>query len=221
MMSRVFFLCYLTLALLGFERAFTANESGFNAEVSLSANSISLNDTLTLNAILSFPSSYHPNVDAITSELLSYNGFYPPAFHLMEKETKEIQKIGNIQRQEIKFILSPQIPGIHKVTLQLIKFDSEDEKEKSVYLPTEIFDLQVSNPKVSFDAQDLISPPMTFSKLLPVTIDLANKRGFQDSALITSTERTNIESSLLTKNPPWIMLISAIVVLIAIAIIRS
>lgn len=194
-------------------------DKGFSADISFSESRLALNENLSVNVRLSFPDNFHPNIEEMKSELLAYNGFYPPPFHLVKTDIKNREKIGNILVQEIIFTLSPQIPGKHRITFQLIKFESDVKEEKPVFILTDIFDVEFTVSKTSFDTNDLISPPMNFSKNFPVTIDLSNKKQFQDSNILQ--EKIAIEQSLLTKNPPWLMLISAVVVIIAIAIIRS
>lgn len=71
------------------------------------------------------------------------------------------------------------------------------------------------------DLHSVISPPMPLSQALPISISTENQRLFQNNPTLNELERKNAEIALNSRNFPWMAMISAFGVIIAIILIRS
>lgn len=193
----------------------TAPQSTFKADVTLSSQSIALTDQLNVHVSLTFPNTYHPNIDQIKSSMLEYNGLQEPPFYLMNSSVNPAVENNGIVSQEVILNVTPQMPGKHFLTLQLIRFDP-NAKGPSVQVPTDIFEVEVSVPTSTFNREAAMAPPMSFSKVLPITISAENQREFQHSP-----EGDRITAALQQRVIPWILLVSIVAVIITVILIRA
>lgn len=191
--------------------------SAFSVETTLSSNAIAIEDQVTLHATLKYPSPFHPNIELMKRRLLSNSGFYEPPFTLVKTIVQPPQTNGDIITQKVDFVLSPQQSGSHSLTLSLVPFVSD---EKNIEIASDIFMVKISNTDKNVDLQSLIEPPMALSKELPITLSQANRKEFLSNPKLLDAEAQYNAAFMKSKSFPWLLLISALAVLMVIMLIR-
>jgi hypothetical protein len=192
----------------------------FNAVATISTNTVSITDVLTFHIDLTFPDTHHPNIDLIKSNLQAYHGLDEPPFYIVKSEVQPVVKTNGSSTQIIDFTIAPQIPGMHFLSAQIVRFDP-NTTGNPVEIPTDIFKVDVSIPSISFHMKDVLAPPMPLTQHLPIEISTINQREYLTNPILIATEINAATSDLNNKTIPWISLISAAAVLIAIVLIRS
>lgn len=197
-----------------------AENNNFKADVTVSSTTINLTDVLNVRAVLSFPDSYHPNIDSIQSGLLTYNGLHEPPFYLVGKEVGPITKANGNSSQTITFAVAPQMPGQHILSLLMVRFDP-NSPGSPVTIPSELFDITVTATPSFFSMESALLPPLPLSQTLPINISIENQRAFQNNpAAISHAKKITIDA-LEQRSFPWGFFVSAIALLIAVVLIRS
>lgn len=195
-------------------------ENRFFATIQISSTHISLNEPLTVNVILKYPSTYLPNLKSMRKNLLSYAGLNPPPFAL-EKETVHTEHHAENSTTQIEWILSPQTPGKHFLYLQTILFENTDKTKPPVTLISDVFKINVSLNPFQFQSNSYIAPLLSLTQTPPITMSAENKQLFQKNPALSAQEIPRNLRLLKSKTLPWEMIFASIVVLIAYLLIKA
>lgn len=194
--------------------------SDFSVKTAVSAEQIAIDQSLTLQATLTYPSSYHPDINLMRSRLLTYAGLDEPPFTLTKEIAYPTQTSDKLVTQRFDFILSPQLSGEHFLTLHFIPFEPNSKEEKTVEIPSDVFTIQVTIPQVKFDLYSLIEPPMPMSQDLPVAISQANKREYLKNPSLWDQEAIKNGAFLKNKSFPWTPVVATLIVILVIFLVR-
>lgn len=209
---------FLMLAFCNVIEALQGDNTEFVVDIALSSQQLAIDDLLTVTAILTFPNTYHPNIDQMRSGIVAYGGIDDSPFVLMKSSAQPVQNKEGKSTQKIDFILSPQIPGDHFLTFQMVRFDS-NANDAAVEVPSDIFSVGVIIPEGNFQFNHVISGPLPLSQQLPITISEQNQRKYLQNAILESKERLRVMTVLQGTSFPWLSWLSAVVVLFVIVLI--
>lgn len=205
----------------------SSSPGGFSVSISISSVDISIADTLTIEATLTYPPVYQPETDAMIQQLLSYEGFDAPPFYLSQKTirqpVKTTQQGQDLLSQHLTIALLPQLPGKHFIAFQMLTFIPSDttSADKSIEIIPELIEVNVHIPKEDFRAAFLIAPPMTLSQDLPVTISDANRRRFIENPEAISKAAAQSLILIHGKKLPWQIIPAIFVVLTILLVIKG
>lgn len=183
---------------------------GFSLEITLPQTQISLLEELPLFVSLTFPDTYHINLENLRSRLL-YHSFSPDAPFSLNSEivlplTTTSQHI-NIQK--VVFILEPQYSGKHPLTFLVVSFEPNDPKTNPIVeLTSPIVEVLVT-PSSKGIKEPLDAPLMTFSMGFPIDLDADNRR-----AQIAPPYQSHILQVFKEREVPWLGIFSLVAALI-------
>lgn len=193
---------------------------GFSAEITLSDTEPSLADILTVHLTLTYPPTHHPRIEALIPQLLSYDGFNEPPFHLFSKVKKSSSKPSNEQpkgllSQQLLISLSSQIPGSQFLTFHTITFEpNQSNTSKAVEIISGVFQLNITTPPLDFQPQSLMAPLLSLSKDLPISLSFQNRRKFIDNHQTLSQEFDESKAFIKAKSLPWNLILALIAALL-------
>jgi len=155
-----------------------SNNSGFSASVDQSLAIIGVDRKLQIALTVSSPDGFQVDKDKVRNNLLSYNGFRPTPFVLLNEEV--IIQSDNTHR--IIFTLDPEYPGDYLLTFGMIEFYSEDESvSDTVKLFSGVFSIKVTASTTDIAYDGMIAPLMPLSVALPVDINGENREKYVDN----------------------------------------
>lgn len=197
-----------------------AKDGDFSVETTISSGSLDLNQQLTLQMILKYPSTYRPDIDSIQLGLVQNAGLYEPPFVVVRSEVHPPQETKETMTQQLDFIMSPQTLGKHYLSAGLIKFDPASKEGKKIFVASDMFTIDVGSPKVEVNLHSLIEPPMPFSTELPIVLSQSNRRAYIDNPHLIGEEAERNVEFIKSKVFPWLALAAALAVLLVIAFAR-
>jgi len=216
----------LMLLILSFgyaeETSWSRSVGQFSVEINLSTKQLPLDELLSIQMILKYPSAYRPNIGLMKSHLLSYEGLGEPPFALAREPTviSTITSNENTE-QHIEFILIPKLPGKYSLTFQDIVFDPIEKNSSSpISFITEIFEMTISMPTIEFEPNAFIAPLMPLSQKPFVTMDYINRHDYIDNPILLKQERLRNRTIIESKTLPWLSVIAALLVSIAILLVK-
>lgn len=215
-------LCLMILCFVfpGFCKEPEPQPSEFSVETAISSDTLDINQQLILQMTITYPSTYHPNIDLIRRRLVQNAGLYEPPFALAKDEVHPRQETKGIMKQQIDFILSPQTVGKHNLSAGLIQFDPNSKGGKKVDIASDLFTIDVNSSKVEVNLHSLIEPPMTFSTELPIVISQGNRRAHINNPLLLNEEAEKNAEFIKSKAIPWLAMTAALAVMLVIAFTR-
>lgn len=187
------------------------SQGDFSAQITLSAKQINLNDLLTVEIALAYPITYSPQVAILRKELLSFEGFYDPAFNLSsESITPALQQPNGRESQIIIFTLAPQLAGKHYLSFPRIVFKPKQKGQyPTVNMISNVFEVSVTSTPINFKPQELIEPLLPLSKELPVSMTTANRQKYIHNPLVIASEAVHGVTAVKMKAFPWEIIIAA------------
>lgn len=194
--------------------------SDFSVETTISTASLDLNQQLTLQMTLKYPSTYRPDINSIRQGLVQNAGLYEPPFVIVRDEAHPPQEVKGIFTQQLEFVMSPQTIGKHYLSAGLVQFNPESKEGKKIYTASDVFTIDVGSPKVEVNLHSLIEPPMPFSTELPIVLSQSNKRAYINNPQLESEEAGRNVEFIKSKIFPWLALASGLAVLLVIAFAR-
>lgn len=215
---RYFFIFFLLLP--GFFQGATLEQLPFSVEANVSSTTIAINQELTLQLILKYPSTFHPNLTLMQKRLLTYGGLYEPPFTLTQEIIYPLEEVHKVVTQKVEFLLSPQNSGRHFLTTGLIQFDLNSHEGKPVEIASDVFAIDVIIPKRDFDLSSFIQSPMGLSEQLSVSISQANKRAYLKNFALREEEQRRDSLLFEKKVFPWFSVFAGVVVILVTSLIR-
>lgn len=176
---------------------------GFSLAVTLPETEISLLEELTLFVTLTFPDTYHVNLDLLRSRLLYHSSSPDAPFTLGSEIVFPPSTSQHVNTQKVVLTLEPQYSGKHSLTFLVVLFEPNDPKQNSpVELISPIFEVRVTHPSKEIK-EPLLSPLMTFSMGFPIDLDADNRR-----ALRAPSYQSRILQVFKEREIPWLGIFS-------------
>jgi hypothetical protein len=188
------------------------DNQGFSASASFSQKTMSLMEPLQITLTLTYPKTFHPDIEQIRMNLFQNIGigetpFAPVNEHISSPETKK----EGFLTQILTFILSPKMAGTHQLTFLDIPFDSDGQ---SVHVMSGITTVTVTLPPSLSSIPPYEPPLMTFSEALPVDLSPSNRASLLADPKLQLEEIHRNNILFKEKTIPWagiILLIAAII----------
>ena len=173
---------------------------GFSLIFSLPKTSISLIEELPLTLTLTYPDTYHINLNRLRSHLLYHTAAAEAPFALIDQTAIPPSTSNHLITQKVIFTLDPQYTGKHALTFLAIRFESNDSKNPSVELISPIVEVEVKLPFQNKIEMPLAEPLMSLSKDFPIEMDTQNRRmTFEDSR-----SKSDLLQIFKQKKIPWL-----------------
>ena len=202
----------------GLSASLYATEPGdFSAVTTVSESSIPLDQTVTADLVLKFPSTHHVDLDALRANLLRQNSLAEPPFTLSaEKSTIKPRGKDGIMEGKLSFTLDPQLLGTHPLTFYVVTFvpNEDSNKEQKVEVVSPIFYVTVNPAAGDFDFTGVVAPLLTLSPLLPVEIDTENRMQFLKNPVMDKMEAIRNREIKQAATFPWQALAATLVFVI-------
>lgn len=178
----------------------SSGPAGFAAKGSLSQESGNIPDVFIVTLELTYPAGFKPNADTMRSNLLSYDGLYPP-FHLVEEENE-----GRVW----KYTLEPLTAGKQPVTFLNIPFEGKSKDDKFVNVISGILFYDAHMPKEETDFTRYAAPLLPINNPAPTQIDGALRRQFNES---TPDSIAQQNADIHARTIPWRGIVGLIIAL--------
>ncbi|MEC7839809.1 MAG: hypothetical protein VX777_07200 [Chlamydiota bacterium] len=163
------------------------SDLGFDVLIEQSFTSTSVDRKIQVILKATSPSGYSLNKNSLRNNLLSYYGYRPTPFILVNEEVIVVSE----STQKIIFTLDPEYPGNYLLSFGVIEFLKNDGGD-SVKLLSGVFPVSVIAPTDEIDYSGLIAPLMPLSVEFPVNISTENYLEYIDN--------TNLQKIELEKN---------------------
>jgi hypothetical protein len=177
---------------------------GFKVTIETKESSVSLNDVVTINLTLNYPTDYHPNLNMIKANLLVNEGFETPPFKLLNETISPPKSKGETLEQKMTYVLDPQIPGTHFLTFYNITFQpNEAAKNKPVDIISNVMTIQVHKAPSLTSLDEVPAPLMRLNLNPPVTLSEQNRLQYLDNSDRKEQERLRNVAIIQSKMIPW------------------
>jgi hypothetical protein len=220
----------ISLAFLLFSASLTAEEPAswggkngtFSASIVLSSTHISIENSLSLTATLTYPEGFQPQASQLRKNLLSYAGLAEPPFNLLKEQLiKPKTNAENQKTLQVSFELSPLLGGKHPLSLREIIFEPENSEKEPVVIFSPIFEITVDVPKESeFNFPSLIAPLMPLSQEMIIEPSSTNRIKYISPSSWIAEESKRNAAILKSKAIPWIYLAAACAVIFAVVLLK-
>lgn len=175
-------------------------EEGFYVVINFSANSITIEESLTVEIILTHPETYTVNQDKLRANLLKFVGLSEPPFSL---KAEKLEKPSENQLK-ITYTLEPQIAGLKFLSFYDIAFLPKDpEQHHIVEIISDIFKVNVTLPPFQEGFQGLASPLLSLTERFPISMNAANRKKNLENASRDAMEAKRNVAIMAGKTIPW------------------
>lgn len=218
-----FFRLFLMLLLMpilleGSSKWSQSAEGGFSASAEFSNEELSVEDLLKVKLLLTYPDTYHVDVEQLQENLLRHSPLYAAPFRVLEPVSNhQVSSSDHSIEQTLIFTLQPELPGTFSLTFYDIQFIPDVLQEKPVEIISDIVEVKIDQP--SAEGVQFIKPRplLTLSPALPIQISEANQRNILESKeRQQAAERYNHEI-MQQSSIPWleillVFLVSALLI---------
>lgn len=198
-MKQIFiFLLLLPLSLLAEQVTWDLNELGFTIHIAISTNTMTLNDTLKLQVLVTHPSSYKGSPEEIIRQLLWHANPLEPRWNLLKRKIVTTSKGFQLDLE-----LAPITSGIKELSFFNVVFHGPENHDKVFSTPLFEIDVKPIDPLVT--EMESTAPLVSLSNPLPLEVTTANRQKINDPQRLQERAKL-IEKNLALRSFPWTFL---------------
>lgn len=192
-------------------------EGGFSAQVTIPTSSLTIEENLHIDVILSYPDTHDVDLEKLRVNLLKYAGLSEPPFAL----TSENIDTPAEGKMKITFILEPQLAGLQFVSLYDITFTPKDpDQHQPVEIISDIFKVEITLPPIEEGFHGLASPLLSLTKKFPIAMGPKNRKQLFENTERNIKERWRNILIFRWKTFPWGELAGVCLIAILLLIVR-